>query len=423
MRILIINFFHPPVVAAHAYRWDQIGRHWAAQGHQIDVISSRLLGVADETRQDGIHISRVGLFTRPVMRTEHGTGWTARLTRTVMATLRPIYRKFYWPDGMWHWLPGVMREVWRRRGVRYDLVISYYPCLAAHLAAAALKRWSDAPGITWVADYGDPFSPSDTMPPNNFALFDRLNRRMEHRIARDADKVVFTSDSTARVYTEQGICPPDKLQIIPHLADVANLYAPLRDRAGPTDAAATTRLLYVGGFHRGIREPDLLFDLIRRLNRAGNGHQYVLTIYGPANGFDLAPADCPQIQYLGMIERERALELMREADILVNVDNKNCVMVPSKIVEYIGTGHPLLDLGSGGPVHPAAARYAQLGFALQVAPDAALESAASAVEKFVERVSGRLAPREVIEDVLRDHTLQDIAGRYLALAGPVAGGR
>lgn len=423
IRILIINYFYPPVVDAHAYRWEQIARHWVAQGHPVDVISGRLHGVTDRSVQAGVNVSRVGFVGRSVMHSSEPphrvTNLRTRLKLFVANVLRRFYRKLYWPDAWWHWWPYAVREVLGRRHLGYGLVVSYSPCFGAHLAAAVLKWWGRSTKMTWIADYGDPFSISSTMPPNNFALYGRLNRLVEQRVARRADMLVFTNESTAAAYQRAGVCLQNKIRVIPHLADVQRLYVgrrgEKRSAAGNANPANITNLLYIGGFHRGIREPDLLFDIMRWLNRNAE-HEYILTIYGPANGFNLSPGDCPQIRYRGMIEREKAIELIREADVLVNVDNMNCVMSPSKIVEYIGTGRPLLNLKSGGVEHEALARYVQCGFALEVSREDLSSADVGQVVQFLARTAGTVAPFHTVESVLEGYTLPSVAGQYLALA-------
>ena len=194
MRVLIINYFYPPVVDAHAYRWEQIARYWITQGHQVDVITSRLHGVPNRSLQAGVNVTRVGLVARPIMHSpaaqQRTMGILARLKSSLARALRPLYRKLYWPDAWWHWWLSALREVLGRRYVNYDLIVSYYPCFGAHLAAAALQRWTKCSGVKWIADYGDPFSTSLTMPPNNFALYSRLNQLAERHIAHQADMLV-----------------------------------------------------------------------------------------------------------------------------------------------------------------------------------------------------------------------------------------
>ena len=207
MRILILNYFYPPVVDAHAYRWEQIARCWVAQGHQVDVVCGRLRGVPNPRVQAGVNVTRVGpvrrstmLFTPPV---GGGTDLRTRLTSAIVKALRSAYRGLYWPDAWWHWWPSALREV-LKRSEAYDLVVSYSPCLGAHLVAAALKQRARSSGLVWIADYGDPFSTSSTMRPNNFAVYRGLNGVAERHIASRANAVVFTNYGTAADYRPRG---------------------------------------------------------------------------------------------------------------------------------------------------------------------------------------------------------------------------
>lgn len=417
MRVLIINFFYPPVVDAHAYRWEQIARYWVEQGYEVDVIAGRLHGVTNHSVQNGVNVSRVGIGSRALMHSSAARQsavkrckWLYSSARTM---LRFLYRKVYWPDAWWYWWPYAAFEALRRRHLNYDLVVSYSPCLGAHLAAAILTRRSKTIKSIWIADYGDPFSTSLTMPPNNFALYGQLNRIVEKSIAKRADALVFTNADTAVAYRDAGIYASGRAQIIPHLADVRRLYAD-GPRHRPSGAPDVIHLLYIGGFHRGIREPDLLFDIVRRLNR-NDERDYVLTIYGPANGFNLSPVDCPYIRYKGMVCREKAIGLIQDADVLINVENMNCVMTPSKVVEYVATGRPLLNVGGSGIDNPILSQYVKSGFAMGVRQEDLLSDDIYWIAQFLSRIAGVIAPLETVEQVLGAHTLTKVAEQYLTL--------
>ena len=405
------------MINAHAYRWEQISRYWVTQGYQVDVITSRVKGALNQSVDAGVNVTRVGSIKRSIT-TSSGekaiSGLHSKILSCLINRTRPLYRKLYWPDALWHWIPSVVFEVLSRRNINYDLVVSYYPCLGAHFAALALQRWTRYPGMKWRADYGDPFSTSITMPPNNFAIYRNLNLYIEKLIARRADSLVFTNDATASEYQAAG-CEADKLRIIPHLVDIEKLYANVENKLCCLSIEKTPKrainLLYIGGFHRGIREPDLLFDVVKELNKSKR-HTFIVNIFGPENGFNLSPSDCPYIVYKGIAERENAFQLMREADVLVNVDNKKCVMVPSKIVEYIGTGRPIINLHSEGLRHSAMQNYADHGFAMFFSRNDLLSGGAKSVEEFILTRAGLIASLDVVNKVLDGYKLEDVAISY-----------
>jgi hypothetical protein len=93
----------------------------------------------------------------------------------------------------------------------------------------------------------------------------------------------------------------------------------------------------------------------------------------------------------------------------------NCVMSPSKIVEYIGTGRPLLNLKSGGVNHAAVARYVQSNFAIDLSREDLPTNDAGVVARFLSRTAGTVASLEIVESVLEGHTLPNVAKQYLEL--------
>lgn len=418
MRVLIVNYYYPPLIDAHAYRWEQIAQYWAKGGHQVEVITGRVYGVSDCLQESGVHVTRVGMIARSVRVSppaSNGTLIPRRLRGRIMDFLRPLYRTLYWPDSAWHWIPSLTLQLLRKRGIKYDLVISYYPCMGAHLGVAALKYFSKYPAFKWIADYGDPFSTSLTMQPNNYEVYNWLNKRTERSLARSADFMVFTNEATADAYrTSLGV--DENVKVIPHLVNIERLYS--AEFRSERDVGAPVVLSYIGGFHKNIRKPSRLFDLVRGLNRGGGG-KYLLKIYGPLNGFhpaELSPADCPEIMYLGPIERDKAIEILKTADAIVNVDNENCIMTPSKIVECISTGRPVVNITNKGTIYPPLQTYEKSGYAISVLEEKISDDSTVAVKHFLSKHRhAESPPLTVVREALNSHALETVARQYLEL--------
>ena len=418
MNILIVNYFYPPTIDAHAYRWEQIARLWVENGHHVDVLTGRVEGIQNYSVESGVHVTRVGIVAKSLQTTpnsKHSVSMVLQARKRLLDALRPFYRKIYWPDSMWHWLPSLALEVVRRKHSNYDLVISYYPCLAAHIAVAMLKYISNRSKFTWIADYGDPFSSSLTMQPNNFSLYNHLNKIVERWLLTNANNVVFTNEATATAY-KINLRLSGNVSVIPHLVNIDNYYSiqPAITDKGKHDL--TTSLYYVGGFHRNIREPDRLFNLIRALNQ-NDSHKFVLKVYGPLNGFDLSelsPVDCPQIIYMGIIGRSKAIEIIKNADIIINIDNENCIMTPSKIVECISSGRPIINLSNEKTFYSPLERYASLGYALFLKESIISNETVGLVKNFIKSHSSKKsAPLYLVEDILKSHMLKTVADQYM----------
>lgn len=412
MRILLVNYFHPPMVDAQAYRFAQLARHWVEAGHEVEVVTGRVDGEPGQANLHGVSVYRTGWLSRPAMLRSEASGGTTASRRPLCETLRRTYRRWYWPDAWWHWLAGAAWQVWRR-SPRADLVISYSPTFAAHLAVLFARRAGRVK--RWIADYGDPFSTSSSMPPNHFARYGAINHRAERAVLKSADAAVLTSEGTLAEYrTRFGSIPT--VRLIPHLADLGSLYQPTPHATAATEPVV--RLTYIGGFHRGIREPYALLDWFQAL-ASMSPVPLALDLYGPDNGFGLAQLGRSATYYHGMVARERALELAAQSDVLVNVDNQDCNMTPSKIVEYIGSGRPVIHLAARAGLHPALQRAVAEGVARVVSPAAGPQSLRDDLE-FILRIAGQRVVLPVVQRCLKGHLIEDVAAGYLAYAAAAA---
>ncbi|WP_146176712.1 glycosyltransferase family 4 protein [Chromobacterium sp. Panama] len=411
MKILLINYFFPPAIDAHAYRWHQLMRFWSESGNEVDVITSG--DFEDEIFNESHLFSSITRLGRK--RRQHSAAYVERkinLQNNIKNILLKIYRKVYWPDAFWHWIFPLSAELFKRRKVKYDLIVSYYPCLLAHVGASYLYSKQKNDRARWIADYGDPFSTSDTMQPNNFALYKKINIYVERLILKRCSAVVFTNETTASDYVLAKICSNEKVSVIPHLVDIGSFY--VCSKSGSlvkTSNNRAIRLVYIGGFHKGIREPDQLFGLVKVVNE--QGIKLELDIYGPANGYDFSKYDLNRINHNGIIARELVPAIMGTADFVVNVDNANCSMTPSKIVELIATGKPIINIGVPNTLHKLLLRYEAKGFCFNYNYIDSHENGHKKMIDFFSKTVGCNAPVDVVKTVLEGYDLQDIASQYI----------
>ena len=411
MKILIVNYFFAPTIDAHAYRWTQISQHWAECGFDVEVITGKVKGLPASSVESGVKVRRVGLINNSNNVGVDLTKYSAfnRMKNSIINFLRPLYRKIYWPDALWHWFPYVFLEILYRRKSEYDVVISYYPCFSAHLAVRILKKISRHAQFKWVLDYGDPFCASESWQPNNYAIYGRLNRFLEKNFSNHGS-LIFTNLETAEAYKAR-LNSLHGFGVIPHLVNVRNFHS----EAGHQVKAKSSeiQICYIGAFHPNIREPHRLIDLVKKM-LSEYGMDIRLSMYGSTGGYDLSPADYPSIRHYGYIEREKAIEIIKSADFIVNVDNENCVMTPSKIVECIATGRPVINISNPDINYPPMDDYIEIGYAISITNTEITEFDAQEVSKFINKHIGTCeAPASVINSILSDHLLEVVAHRYL----------
>lgn len=411
MKILIVNYFYAPTIDAHAYRWTQISQYWAKLGFEVEVITGKVKGMPNNAIESGVRVRRVGFTSKSdIIGMSSTTGsFLNRLKSKIINILRPAYRKVYWPDALWYWFPYVLLEILHRRNVRYDLVISYYPCFSAHLAVRILKKISLNPQFKWILDYGDPFCTSETWQPNNYAIYDFLNRTLEKNCSNHG-ALVFTNPETAAAYKEK-LNVTNDFRMIPHLVDVSRFYAEPVFRN--LNCGPLINMCYIGAFHPKIREPHRLIKLIRKLITL-HGLNVKLDIYGPSNGFDLSPADCPEISYCGYIERDKAIAILKSTNFIITVDNENCIMTPSKTVECIATGRPIINIANPSISYAPMNNYIKAGYAIEVSDKDICDTAVKEVYSFIQKHrESEVAAVSTVENVLREHLIETVAEKYL----------
>ncbi|QLG87003.1 glycosyltransferase [Chitinibacter bivalviorum] len=392
---------------AHAYRWSEIADFLAAEGHYIEVVTSRCTGNFVELDVDAtLKINRVGFGAN---NTDVSVANNKKSKYDFFIRLaRRIYRKVYWPDARWHWVLYLIKYAFSAKNKNFDLIVSYYPFMSSHIMGALLK-FLKKDAVVWISDYGDPFSVSNTMPPNNFAIYSALNHWLEKLIINNSDCVTFTNSETRDTYSRV-FGGGGKLSVVPHLVDLDKYYS----TAFVSKEEKPINVVYTGGFHKSIREPYDLIDIMEVLEK-DTPSNCTLTLYGPDNGFSLDQTGIANILYAGEISRRDVIGVMKTADVLVNVENKNCMMTPSKIVEYIATGRPIINLGDAGKHTPLLVEYAKIGYALNLSVKDGPVINAFRIKEFLAQSTMLTCPISVVKNILKFNRIEEVSSTYLNL--------
>ena len=100
------------------------------------------------------------------------------------------------------------------------------------------------------------------------------------------------------------------------------------------------RIAFTGTMSEALRTPYHILDVFERLKRyhvnliiAGVNHCRI-------NNFESYAS--VEVTELGLIEHERVLELLDDADVLLNIGNINTALIPSKLFEYLSYGKPII---------------------------------------------------------------------------------
>ncbi len=209
--------------------------------------------------------------------------------------------------------------------------------------------------LFWVAHFSDPWVDSlylSDLPEAEQAL----NRQREAAVVERADAVVFTNPYAAelvmRKYPESW---RRKAHSVPHSMDHDLL--PLADRlAAPREGRRAFRIAYVGNLFVGRRTAHDVLDALSWLRRDGGLESRLeLVIVGEGSGlyearcrvFELALEGI--VTFVPRVSHVESLAAMRDADMLLLLDAPadTNVFLPSKVVDYLMAGRPILAVTPG----------------------------------------------------------------------------
>ena len=175
-------------------------------------------------------------------------------------------------------------------------------------------------------------------------------------------------------------------------------------------------LLFVGKFYAEIRHPQYLFDLMEQLRDT----PIVLHIVGPLNymGFDQAYIDryftnkIPNIQFHGAVPPTEADDILLYADGLVHLGNSVDTAMPSKILDYISSGKPILNICKIRTC-PTLSLMARYPIGMTIFEDEGInELVSERVKDFCVKNKGKQIPYEQIEKLYPECTIEYVGKQF-----------
>lgn len=103
-------------------------------------------------------------------------------------------------------------------------------------------------------------------------------------------------------------------------------------------------IVYIGSFYKNIREPDYMFKIFTKLIE--KNRRIRLHLYGPpidSISLELRNQYKENIICYGRVPKDVVMGAIGDADVLINIGNSISNQLPSKLLEYIGTGKPIIN--------------------------------------------------------------------------------
>jgi glycosyltransferase involved in cell wall biosynthesis len=345
-RLLAVSFSYPPQTEPRAIQVSRLLKH--LEGRTLLVCEGRSDGL-DNSGANGFQDMESfleGTLRIPFMPSR----WRCLLDRLSSRVYIPVWSRT--PDHLGPWKKEVLKRIEhfiRAQGSPPDVLVTFAFPLIDNIIGLELKRRLQLP---WLAHFSDPWvdSPFRTDDP----LTRALNARLERNVIERADRIVFTSGETAElVMKKYQPALRSKVRVVPHSYE-HNLFP---HRLSKRSERLTVR--YLGDLYLS-RTPKPLFQALEILSSAEPelSKRFCFEIVGDVHELDLEqmgisrlPAGLvtfrPRVGYL------ESLSLMSSASGLMVIDavvpeNTKSVFLPSKLIEYVGAGRPIIGLTPHG---------------------------------------------------------------------------
>ena len=219
----------------------------------------------------------------------------------------------------------------------YEIIISISYPITNHIIAYNIRKNMN---IKWIACYLDPYTFNWQLDISR--LVSRL--KLEKKLLKKADVIMAQSfifndfkNCELKYYLQKSV--QFELPCIIPIYHLTNSHISRND-------SKSINCLFIGTLYYDIRNPEFLFELFVKLNRDIN-----LTIIGnrnckfPDNYFENWKKILPdRLRIYDRVSLEKAKSAMLNADILINVDNSLTNQMPSKIIDYISSGKPVINI-------------------------------------------------------------------------------
>ncbi|MDP3065858.1 MAG: glycosyltransferase, partial [Methanobacteriaceae archaeon] len=229
-----------------------------------------------------------------------------------------------------------------------EVLISRSSPIISHFVGLILKSLT---GLPWIACFSDPWTLNQRS--SNKSLFkkiyQRFNEYMELKIFSNADCIIFTTEYTAAPYLEKyPSILSNKVIVIPNSYDPAEFSE--QDFYSKTDKFTIT---YTGRFY-GTRSPESFLKALKLLKEEDDkiGEKIMIKLIGRLDNFDYLISKYNLndiICIINTIPHKEVISHLYSSDVLLLVDTlceTGSMFLPSKLIEYIHIGKPILAITS-----------------------------------------------------------------------------
>ena len=335
-KILVVTHQYLPHVSPRTTRWKLIVDDLINKGHEVTVVtgtqqlheeknivyvgSKSSSSVVSQMREKSNNLSESNIIKR-------------LFYKILKKIYRTIVKTFAWPDYSMFWLLSIYRNK-KNLNIDYDQIISVSLPFSSHIAAYIINKKNKK---EWAMDIGDPFTLKNDAPENNRILYGFLNRYYENKFYSLASKIIFTHEEARSAHIDYFDIDIEKTYI-------GNPISNFKEEIYSASLHYNYNLLpkkfgYFGVFTKGVRSPKNFMKFFKDTKNI-EFHWYVND--DSKNEIITHSKEVDSI-FHPIVKREEALKLMASSfHCLISIGNLNITQIPSKVIEYISTGKPVI---------------------------------------------------------------------------------
>ena len=335
-KILIVTHQYLPHTSPRTTRWKLIVDELVSMGNEVTVITGTK---QVEKEKNIIYIGNrtSSNIVNQVRKRSNNLSGSSVIKKLFYKFLKKIYRivikTFAWPDYSMFWLLSIYRQR-KKLNLDYDLMISVSLPFSSHIAAYILNKKNNK---EWLMDIGDPFTLKKDAPENNKILYGLLNKYYENKFYHLASKILFTHEDSMSAHI-------DHFNINPEKTFIGNPISEFKDEIFSSSIKYDYKLNpikfgYFGVFTKGVRSPKNFINHFEGIENI-QFHWYV----NEDSKNEITKYSNNSTSFFhSLISREEALKRMADSvHCLLSIGNLNTTQIPSKVIEYISTGKPVI---------------------------------------------------------------------------------
>ena len=335
-KILVVTHQYVPHLSPRTTRWKLIVDDLVNRGHEVTVVTGTKQ--LDEEKNI-IYVGNKSASSVVTQMREKSNNLSESnfIKRFFYKFLKKIYRiivkTFAWPDYSMFWLFSIYRNR-KKINIDYDLIVSVSLPFSSHIAAYILNKKNKK---KWIMDIGDPYTLKKDAPENNTILYGYLNKHYENKFYSLASKIIFTHEDAMSAHIDYFDIDKEKTFIG---NPISNFTEELFSRSLEYNYnSLPIKFGYFGIFTKGVRSPKNFIRYFKDIEDI-QLHWYVND--DSKNEISIHNEELDSF-FHPLVSRDEALNLMSDSfHCLISIGNLNTTQLPSKVIEYISTGKPVI---------------------------------------------------------------------------------